>query len=89
MPNYFDLTGRVAIVTGASSGIGAATAEVMADLGARVAIGFHSNQTGADAVATRIRAAGGTALPLAVDVRESADINAFVAKAAADLAGRT
>ena len=47
MPTYPDLKGKVVFVTGASSGIGAATARLFASLGARVAIGFHHNKTGA------------------------------------------
>ena len=59
------LTDRVAIVTGASSGIGEATAFRLAGLGAKVAVAARRADN-LEAVAARITAAGGTALPLPV-----------------------
>ena len=66
----FDLTGKTALVTGASSGIGAATALVLADLGARVALGYHNNQKGATGTAEQIAAKGGKAITLQASARK-------------------
>ncbi len=76
--NHLDLTRRVALVTGASSGIGAATAVVLADLGAKVALSYHRNKKGAEDTRDRIVAAGGTAIAIAADVRRAEDIRALV-----------
>jgi 3-oxoacyl-[acyl-carrier protein] reductase len=78
MHNYLDLTGKVALVTGASSGIGAATAAVFADLGARVAIGYHRNQKGAEEVRAKIAATGARAVAIQADMRNPAEIAPMV-----------
>ena len=85
MKRYMDLTGATALVTGASSGIGAATAITLADLGAKVAIGYHRNARGAEVTRDRITAAGGKAIALQADVREPAAIRALVDRTVAEL----
>jgi 3-oxoacyl-[acyl-carrier protein] reductase len=80
-----DLTGRVALVTGASSGIGAATAMTLADLGARVAIGYHRNAEGAEQTRDRIAASGGSAVALKADVRHASEVRTLVDGAVREL----
>lgn len=57
MQNYFDFTGKVVLVTGASSGIGQATAEFFGECGAKVAVSYLSNKDGADAAVAAIEKA--------------------------------
>lgn len=85
MLNYLDLTGRTALVTGASSGIGAATAEAFAQSGARVALGYFRNRSGAEQTRDRINAAGGNAIAVGGDMSKAAGIRSVVESAASEL----
>ena len=73
---------QVAFVTGAGTGIGAATAEMLAARGARVTL-VGRRRLYLDAVAERIKRAGGTALSLAADVSKSGDVESAVARTVA------
>jgi NAD(P)-dependent dehydrogenase (short-subunit alcohol dehydrogenase family) len=72
------LRGKVALVTGGAQGLGQATATALADRGASVVVA-DLQQARAEATAERIRAAGGQALALALDVRDDAAAEAAVA----------
>jgi len=85
MQNLLNLTGRTALVTGASSGIGAATALALAELGAGVAIGSRQNTRGAEEMRDRILAAGGRAMAISADVRQADQIRMLVDRVAAAL----
>lgn len=74
------LAGRVAVVTGASRGIGAATAEAMAAAGARVVLAARDSAA-LDAVAARISGLGGEATAVPTDVSKPADADRLVAAA--------
>jgi 3-oxoacyl-[acyl-carrier protein] reductase len=63
------LSGRTAIVTGASGGLGGAIAETLAAAGASVTVGYHANRVGADAVVASIEAGGGKAFAIQADLR--------------------
>ena len=72
------LTGRVALVTGASAGIGRATALVLAAEGARVGVGYHSDRDAADAVVAEIEGLGASGFPVRLDLRDDAVLDAGV-----------
>jgi NAD(P)-dependent dehydrogenase (short-subunit alcohol dehydrogenase family) len=77
-PNFsIDLTGDVALVTGASSGLGRRFAQVLASAGAAVAV-TGRRQDRIEALADDIRADGGKALAVVLDVRDAAAISAAI-----------
>ncbi len=78
MQAKFDFTNMVALVTGASSGIGRATAELLGACGAAVAIGYHRNESGAKAAQDKIISAGGRAIIIQSDVTKTEDARALV-----------
>src|SRR6202023_2324587 len=74
------LEGHVAVVTGASKGIGAAIAEHLAAAGAAVVVNYASSKAGAEAVVQRIRQVGGKAVAVQADVSKLEDIRRLFAE---------
>ena len=74
------LAGKVAVVTGASKGIGASIAEYLAAEGASVVVNYASSKAGADAVVKRITANGGNAIAIRADISKLEDIQRLFAE---------
>lgn len=75
------LAGQTAIVSGASSGIGAATAQALGAAGAQVVVNYNSDREGGEAVAAAIREAGSDAIAVQADVSKEDDVETLFAKA--------
>ena len=82
----FGLGSRVAVVTGAASGIGRAVAEVLASAGARVVVG-DLDAPGAEEAAAAIREFGGEAVAQEVDISQRSDVETLVERAVVEWGG--
>jgi 3-oxoacyl-[acyl-carrier protein] reductase len=80
-----DVKGKVAIVTGASKGIGAAIARQLAEAGAAVVVNYASSKAEADRIVGNILRAGGNAVAIQADVSKSADVKRLFAQTVATL----
>jgi 3-oxoacyl-[acyl-carrier protein] reductase len=81
----YDLTGRVALVTGASRGLGAAIAHKLGTCGARVAVNCYGSPDKAQRVVQGIRQAGGTAEAFKADVRDETEVARLVERVRSQL----
>jgi 3-oxoacyl-[acyl-carrier protein] reductase len=80
-----DLSGRTALVTGGSRGIGAAIALTLAEAGAAVVVNYRTQATEADGIVAKIKNMGGRAVAVAADVSDGAAVKTMVDRATAAL----
>jgi len=78
-----DLKNKVVLITGASTGIGAAAARAFAEQGSKVVVHYNASKDAADKVAREVKSAGGEALLVGGDVTKSANVKRIVADALA------
>ena len=76
-----EIAGKVAVVTGSSSGVGQATAELLAQLGASVVVNYFHGADAADEIVAGIRSNGGQAIAVQADLRENADCQRLIQSA--------
>lgn len=85
MQKQMDFSSKIVFVTGASSGIGRATAELFGSLGANVAINYLRNEAGANEVVKTIAASGNRAVAVQADFTKMADVRAAVERVQSEL----
>ena len=78
VPLSVDLAGKVAVVTGASTGIGRATAIEFARSGANVVVNYNSSQQAAEQVVNEIKSEGGRAVAVRADVTKKSDVDRLI-----------
>ncbi len=86
-PQFADLRGKSVLITGASTGIGAAAAIAFGANGARVAVHYNSSREAAESVAEQVRSAGGEAVALAADLTQPGEAERLFDATAAGLGG--
>jgi len=79
--NAFTFENRVALVTGGSTGIGAATAVQLGNAGVKVAINYNKSANEAEKVARKVKLSGGKAVLIQADVRHANEVNEIVKRA--------